>query len=502
MKKIFIRATNENIGKIEPNVFGSFVEHLGRSIYDGIYNDKSAYKNERGFRTDVLKAIKELGVSIIRYPGGNFVSQYEWKKGIGPKEKRPICLNLAWKEIEPNYVGIDEFIPEMQENGHDIMMAFNLGTADVFDNIDLITYCNSTLDVEYSILRKQNGHNDPYNIKYRCLGNEMDGEWQICQKSAEDYSKRAIEIAKIAKIVDSECKLIACGSSSPYSLTFPEWDKTVLNKTFDYIDYLSIHCYLSYSDLNNKNIEQFLGSACILDSYIQTAKKIINDEKISRASTKEIYLSLDEWNVWHNYSDNQKPEREWGYMNHIVENIYDYADTLVFASMLITILNNVDYIKIACLAQLINVIAPIMTNNDDLLLQGTYYPFAIFANSIKGYYSLKCEDNIPHFKYNESNESPYLYKNIAYSKEKNEYVISLVNVSDKDLNINITLNENGDIYKKIFLQDIVLDAKNTFEKKDAIKPVILECLEKFEGSFDNNLKPYSLCILYIKGKEK
>ncbi len=492
------------IGTINPEVFGSFVEHLGRSVYDGLYEPSHSQADKQGFRLDVLKAIRDLGVSIIRYPGGNFVSQYQWKNAIGPKEKRPANLNLAWHEIEPNLVGVDEMVPAMKAIGSDVMMAFNLGTGSVQDAADLVEYCNLKTETQYAKMRRENGHPDPYGITYWCLGNEMDGSWQICHMNAEDYAKKALATAEVVKLVDPEAKLVLAGSNSPYSPTFPAWDKTVLHVAFEKVDYLALHGYFTYPDLKEKNVPEFLGVAKDFENYIQTSEKLIEEERTARKSEKRIYLSIDEWNIWHSgFCSEASGQKEWTYANHLLEQSYDYADMLAFSSLLLTILNHVDSVKIACLAQLVNVIAPISTQHDGgLFLQTIYHPFAILANSVKGYDSLAVSGDVPTYRTKRFGEVKALYQNVAYSKEEGEYVVSLLNVGQEEIDLEIALPVRGDLLKEFAFEDIGVHEKNTFEEPEKVHPKEFSEPASYEGEIHKRLKPLSFYVLYIKERSE
>ena len=503
MKKIFLNVNSKNvIGKIEPTIFGSFVEHLGRSIYDGFYEPNHPLADKNGFRQDVKDAVKELGVSIVRYPGGNFVSQYDWKMGIGPKENRKATLNLAWNEVEPNLVGIDDFVPLMEECGVEVMMVYNLGTGS-YDDVNYLTqYCNVKSGTYWADQRIKNGNEKPFSIKYWGLGNEMDGEWQICHMPAEEYAKKALLSAQIAKAVDPNSKTIIAGSNSYYSPTFPEWDKTVLNIAYKYIDYLSIHIYFTYPDILNKNYTEFFGCYKDFEKYIQKSIEIINVINENKKEKKDVYLSLDEWNVWHALPNEKQHGDGLTYGNHLLENHYDYADSLVFTALLLTILNNVNYIKIACLAQLVNVIAPILTEkNGSLVKQTIYYPFSLLANSIKDFYSLNVDGDIPTFMTKKYGKAEGLIKNVSFDEKTSSYVISLLNLTDEEFNINFTFNQSLLLNKEVVLANHDFNDLNTFKHPNNVVPVTKIINKSVGDSFNYSLPKYSFVVLYAKKGE-
>lgn len=358
-----------SISPVDDRIFGSFIEHMGRAVYTGIYEPGHETADEQGFRKDVIDAIAELNVPIIRYPGGNFVSGYDWKDGIGPKENRPTRLDYAWLSIENNSFGIDEFVDWSKKAGTKGMIAVNLGTGTPKEAGELIEYCNVESGTYWSDLRIKNGHKEPHNFKTWCLGNEMDGPWQTGQLSAQDYAKKARETAKILKWVDPSIELVACGSSSAEMPTFPEWDRVVLETLYEHVDFLSLHRYYQFEG----NIANFLGSFYDLDQFIQTIKATADYVKAKTRSKKTMYLSLDEWNVW--YMKNMDVKR-WQVAPGIAEDVYSLMDALVFGGLMCSLLNNADRVKMACLAQLVNALAPIHTiKGGGVLKHTTYYIF-------------------------------------------------------------------------------------------------------------------------------
>ncbi|MEE1314269.1 MAG: hypothetical protein UHS49_00680 [Faecalimonas sp.] len=285
-RKVTVSVDKERaIGAISKNLFGSFLEHIGRAIYTGIYEPGHPLADEDGFRTDVLEMVKELGVPIVRYPGGNFVSGYRWQDGIGPRENRPRRLELAWKSVESNQVGIDEFAIWAKKAGCDIMAAVNMGTAGPQDAADMVEYCNFEGGSYWSDLRKKNGGKDPYNIPVWCIGNEMDGDWQMCHLTAKEYGAKAREAAKMMKWTDPSIQVAVVGSSAEYMPTFPEWDRTVLEHTYDVADYLSLHQYYKFVE-GTDNVDDYLRSYVNLDSFIRSLRITADYVKTLKRSKK------------------------------------------------------------------------------------------------------------------------------------------------------------------------------------------------------------------------
>lgn len=362
-----------HIGPVDPRLYGSFIEHLGRAIYGGIYEPDHPEADQDGFRQDVLKLVQDLQVPIVRYPGGNFVSGYNWKDGIGPLADRPRRLELAWRTIETNHVGVNEFAKWAQRAGTEVMMAVNLGSQGIDAARELVEYCNHPGGTYWSDLRKAHGYEEPHNIKVWCLGNEMDGPWQIGHKSADEYGRLAREAGKVMKWVDPSIQLVVCGSSSKFMRTFPEWEETVLTHTYDLVDYISLH---HYYDNRANDLGNYLAQSLNMSEFIKTVIATCDYVKAKLRSKKTMMLSFDEWNVWFHSNEADRRIEPWQIAPPQLEDIYTFEDALLVGCLLITLLKHSDRVRIACLAQLVNVIAPIMTENGGKAwAQTIYYPF-------------------------------------------------------------------------------------------------------------------------------
>ncbi|KJY65079.1 arabinosylfuranosidase ArfA [Bifidobacterium polysaccharolyticum] len=377
---------NFRIGSINDRLFGSFVEHLGRCVYTGIYEPGHPTADQDGFRQDVINLVKELGVTTIRYPGGNFVSGYRWEDGIGPLEKRPKRLDLAWHSIETNQFGLHEMAKWMEKAGsHEFMEAVNLGTRGLQEALDLLEYVNIPAGTKLSDMRRTNGREKPFNIKFWCLGNEMDGPWQIGHKNAEDYGTLAAETAASMRMIDPDLELAVCGSSSHNMESFGSWEEAVLQKTYDLVDYVSCHAYYSPSD---GDMASFMASGVDMNAFIKDVVAVIDATKARLKSKHEVNISFDEWNVWYQEAEPSKlPEGigNWPLAPRLLEDSYSLADAVVFGDLLITLLQNTDRVKAASLAQLVNVIAPIMTEpGGPAWRQTTFYPFSQVAKLARG----------------------------------------------------------------------------------------------------------------------
>ena len=371
------------IGATDRRLFGAFIEHLGRCVYDGIYEPGHPTADKNGFRGDVLELVKELAPTIMRYPGGNFVSGYNWEDGVGPVEKRPRRLDLAWKSTEPNTFGTNEFVDWCRSAGIEPMLAVNLGTRGPEEARRLLEYCNFPSGTELSDLRREHGWEKPHDIKFWCLGNEMDGSWQMGSKTPQEYGRIAYESAKMMRLIDPTIELAACGSSGRTMTTFGEWERVVLEHTFEVVEFISLHTYLNdYAG----DTGALLASPDLMDSFIEEVVAIADAVAAGQRSDKRIMLSFDEWNVW--YRTRRRGTRlvpNWPVAPHILEEVYDMKDALAFGGACISLLNHADRVKVACLAQLVNAIAPIMTETGGPAWRNTiFYPFADFSNLGRG----------------------------------------------------------------------------------------------------------------------
>jgi len=363
------------IDRVDERLFGSFVEHLGRSVYGGIFDPGNTLSDENGFRLDVIEKVKKLKVPVIRYPGGNFVSGFNWEDSIGPPEERPNRLDLAWMTTETNEFGLHEFYTWAQNVGSEVMYAVNMGTRGPDAARNIVEYANHPGGTYWSDLRKKNGEENPLDIKLWCIGNEMDGPWQICQKTAYEYGRSANEAAKVMKWVDPSIEVVACGSSAYDMPTFGAWEMEVLDQCYEIVDYISLHRYYTNHDNDTAN---FLAKSVDMDAYIKTVASICDAIGDKKHSKKKINLSFDEWNVWYHSNEQDKEvikQNRWGQALPLLEDVYTFEDALMVGSMLITLLRNCDRVKIACLAQLVNVIAPIMTSQVGCWAQTIYWLF-------------------------------------------------------------------------------------------------------------------------------
>jgi len=362
------------IASVDPRLFGSFVEHLGRCIYTGIYEPDHPSADAAGFRQDVAALIRELQPTVLRYPGGNFVSTYNWEDGIGPITNRPVRLDPAWRVTEPNTIGTNEFVTWCRVVGCEPMLAFNLGTRGLAEALQYWEYCNHPGGTALSDQRIAHGYREPHNVRLWCLGNEMDGPWQMGHKTAEEYGRLACETARALKQCDPKLELIVAGSCSAGLPTFPEWDRLVLEHTYEFVDYISLHIYVNDHEL--PDLAAYLAVGLRMDAMIRTIVATCDYVKALKRGKKDIQLAFDEWNIWHWKNMHPPGFQPWGHAPAQVEQIYTMAEAVVFGSLMISLLRHAGRVRIANLAQLVNVIAPIMTMpGGDAWRQTIFYPF-------------------------------------------------------------------------------------------------------------------------------
>jgi alpha-L-arabinofuranosidase len=382
--RVFIDS-RRTIAPLDRNLFGSFLEHLGRAIYGGIYEPGSKFSDSNGFRKDVLDEVRQIGVPIVRYPGGNFVSGYHWLDGVGPKQDRPRVLDKAWNSIEPNQFGTNEFMAWCKAAGASPLMGLNLGTGTPEQAAALVEYCNVEKGTKWSDLRRQHGFAEPYEARHWCLGNEMDGPWQIGHMSATEYGIKAADAARQMRSVERSLKLVACGSSGPGMPTYLEWDREVLEQCYDYVDGLSLHRYFG-NDQNDTagDTTKYLAMNLSMERQIAETAAVCDEVRGHKRSPKKLWLSFDEWNVWYRARSGDAVDGHRTEAPHLLEEVYNLEDALLVGGLINSLIRNADRVKIACLAQLVNVIAPIMTNPDGMFRQTIFYPYSWALRYAKG----------------------------------------------------------------------------------------------------------------------
>jgi alpha-N-arabinofuranosidase len=363
--------------EFDRRLFGAFLEHLGRAIYTGVYEPKSPLADGKGFRTDVIAQIKGLGVPIMRYPGGNFVSGYNWLDGVGPKNQRPAVLERAWNSLETNQFGTNEFIEWCKLVDTEPLLAFNLGTGTPEMAVAYVEYCNVDKGTKWSELRRSHGYAAPHNVRYWCLGNEMDGPWQMGHMPAREYGRKARDAARQIRVLDRTLQLIACGSSNPNMPTYLVWDREVLEECYDQVDGISLHNYYGNTrDQTGNSTARYLAMNLDMERQIREIAAVCDYVQGVRKSPKRLWLSFDEWNVWYRARGGRFADGNRGFAPKLLEEVYNLEDALLVGGFLNTLLRQSDRVRIGCLAQIINVIAPLVTNETSVLRQSIFYPYA------------------------------------------------------------------------------------------------------------------------------
>ena len=375
---------SRKVSTLDRNLFGSFLEQLGRAIYTGIYQPGSPHADANGFRTDVMEEIRTLGVPIIRWPGGNFVSGYNWLDGVGPKKDRPKVLDRAWNTLDSNQFGTNEFVTWCKQVGTEPLFGLNFGTGSVEMAVALVEYCNVDKGTKWSDLRRQHGYEAPHNVKHWCLGNEMDGPWQIGHMPAVDYGRKATDAARQIRVLDPDVKLIACGSSGPFMPTYLEWDRQVLEECYELVDGISLHRYFGNSNETGGDSSRYLALNLAMDRQIEEIIDVCDMVRGLKRTNKRLFLSFDEWNVWYrarggDYANGHRKEAP-----HLLEEVYNLEDALLIGGLINSLLRHSDRVRVACLAQLVNVIAPLMTNETSVLRQTIFYPYLWALQNARG----------------------------------------------------------------------------------------------------------------------
>jgi alpha-L-arabinofuranosidase len=459
------------VAPVRRRLFGSFVEHLGRCVYTGIYEPGHATADEDGFRKDVLELTRELGVSLVRYPGGNFVSGYRWEDGVGAAEARPRRLDLAWHSLETNEFGLHEFMRWAGKAGIEPMMAVNLGTRGVQEALDLLEYSNVAAGTYYADQRVRNGSTDPFGVDLWCLGNEMDGPWQIGHKTAREYGRLAAETARAMRMTQPGLELVACGSSSSSMPTFGSWEREVLQECYDLVDHISCHAY--YEEVDG-DVASFLASAVDLDHFIDSVTATADAVGAAQGSRKRVGISLDEWNVWYQRrSESAGAPTDWPVAPRLLEDRYNLTDAVVVGGLLIALLRHSDRVAVACQAQLANVIAPIMTEPGGTAWRQTiFHPFALTSQLAAGEV-LRVETSSPMISTERFGDVPAVDAVATYDDQTGRIAVFLQNRSTDgpvELTLDLRSTAVSDVLTAVTLHDDDRFATNTADRPNRVEP--------------------------------
>ncbi|WP_377271558.1 alpha-N-arabinofuranosidase [Peterkaempfera sp. SMS 1(5)a] len=485
------------VGAVDPRLYGSFVEHLGRCVYDGLYEPGHPAADAEGLRQDVLALVRELGVTTVRYPGGNFVSGYRWEDGVGPREQRPVRLEPAWRSTETNAFGLAEFMDFCGKTGAEPMMAVNLGTRGVEEARQLLEYCNHPGGTELSDRRIAHGAKEPYGIRMWCLGNEMDGPWQIGHKTAAEYGRLAAETARAMKMIDPDLELVACGSSGSGMPTFASWEATVLEEAYEQVSHVSLHAY--YEEVDGDR-DSFLASAVDMEHFIESVVATCDHVRARLKAEKRINLSFDEWNVWYQRRFQAQTPPDWDVAPRLLEDSYSVTDAVVVGSLLIALLRHADRVTAASLAQLVNVIAPIMTEpGGPAWRQTTFFPFAQASAHGRGRV-LRVEADSPTHTTAKFGQVELLHSTAVVDEETGAVTVFAVNRSqDQALPLEIDLRGVGarTLAEHSVLADADPDARNTLDEPERVAPHAATGTTVTDGVLRAELEPLSWNVIRL-----
>jgi alpha-L-arabinofuranosidase len=491
----FVKINPERpIGTVDRRILSGFTEHLGRCIYSGIFDEGSPLADERGFRKDVVEAVRALRPPVLRWPGGNFASGYHWTDGIGPADSRPRRMELAWRGVEPNRFGTDEFMAFCEAVGAEPYLCLNMGTGTIDEAQAWLEYCNGTTDTEWVRRRRDNGHPGPYKVKYWGLGNEMYGDWQIGQLSAEDYVKEARQLAKVLKLTDPGIELVSCGESG-----LSDWDATVIDGLAPYVQWHSIHIYTGDDDYWTNVLAPHQ-----TERALRVARSLIEKARYKHQVRHPIHVAYDEWNVWFRDMDGTAG----------LEEQYNLGDALAVATYLHAFIRHADTVKMANLAQLVNVIAPIVTSPEGLFLQSIYHPLRLFADHLGETaldIAVECDvhDFIPAAKagpwpnrFADLGPFPVLDAVATRSEAEGKLMLSVINRSpDTDVTAQVSL---GDSVRgsRVLVQELNAagwDTTNSFERPGAVS-VAETAMDNPGGGWQHRFPAHSLTVFTVQAE--
>jgi alpha-N-arabinofuranosidase len=494
--------------ELDRRLLGAFLEHLGRAIYTGVYEPGSKLADGHGFRTDVVSEVKALGVPIMRYPGGNFVSGYNWQDGVGPKDKRPTVLERAWNSLETNQFGTNEFIEWCKLVATEPLLAFNLGTGTVEQGVAYVEYCNVAKGTKWSELRRAHGYDAPHAVRYWCLGNEMDGPWQMGTMTAREYGRKARDAARQIRVIDRELKLIACGSSNTVMPSYLVWDREVLEECYDQVDAISLHNYYGNTPaLSGNDSARYLAMNLDMERQIQEIGAVCDYVQAVKRSPKRLWLSFDEWNVWYRARGGRFANGEGKFAPRLLEEEYNLEDALLVGGFVNTLLRQAERVRLACLAQIVNVIAPLVTNETSVLRQSIYHPYAWALKYARGRvleldlesesYPIKAEGLRPDFARDAS--VPFLDVAATHDPESGQVCLLMLNrdlAGERELQVDWHDLTPSRVLACETLTGSDLKAANSFERPTLVAPRALEP-PRVGSKMTFKLPPRSYSVVHI-----
>ncbi|MDQ0995425.1 alpha-N-arabinofuranosidase [Phyllobacterium ifriqiyense] len=488
------------ISNIDERLYSAFIEHMGRAIYGGIYEPGHPQADAQGFRKDVLKFVQDLKIPAIRYPGGNFVSAYRWEDGIGPKEQRPVRLDLAWRSKETNQVGINEFADWAKLAGIEMMLAVNLGSRGLEEARNFLEYTNFPSGTSWSDLRQSHGKTDPYQVKMWCLGNEMDGPWQIGHKVATEYGRLANETAKAFKAFDRDIEAIVCGSSNDGMATYPEWEREVLEECYENVDYISLHKYFGNKSRDTLN---YFGKIEETGRYIQTIAGTIDYVKSKKRAKNDVHICFDEWNVWYHIREEDSHRwRTWDWPEApaLLEETYNFEDALFVAGLLNEFIRRSDRVRIACIAQLVNVIAPIRAEkNGPAWRQTIYYPYR-FASVYGRGEALNVAVDAPRYNCHVADDVSYLDVAAVYDRSAGVLTLFVVNrhlTERAELDVSLTGFARPALFEHHAMEGYGLHETNGPDRPDHVVPKLGAGVGIEDGNLKGSVAPLSYHVFRL-----
>ena len=486
------------IGDLDRRVFGALVEHVGRCVYTGLHEPGHPRADARGLRGDVLELTRELGVSIVRYPGGNFVSGYDWEDGVGPPAQRPRRLDLAWQSTESNQFGTNEFMAWCRAANIEPMLAVNLGTRGADAARRLVEYCNHPGGTELSDLRRRHGHDAPHAVRSWCLGNEVDAPWQIGRKTAREYGRLARETAKLMRQVSPGLLLTACGSSNRDLPSFGSWEYEVLDECFDEVDFLSVHAY--FENPHQDSVE-FLGNIDRMDAHIREVAAIADAVAARRRTHRRIMIAVDEWNIWYKARFGEHAHQPgWPQAPRLIEEVYTFEDALAAGGALSVLMNNADRVKIACLAQLVNAIGAIRTEpGGPAWRQTLFHPFALASRHARGQV-LRPAISAPVRSGRTFPDMPVLVASATHDPDTGKLAIFALNrelAQEQELRVDLRGFDSVSLDSAVELHHPDLQACNTRELPDTVAPRAHDRVRMEEGGLRAVLKPGSWNVFVL-----
>lgn len=480
------------IAPVDPRVFGGFLEHMGRAVYQGVFDPDSPHADEDGFRRDVLSALEPLKYTVMRYPGGNFASGYHWLDGVGPREARPTVRELAWQSIEPNQFGTGEFIALCRQMGWEPMLTVNLGTGTPEEARDWVEYCNAPRGTRYADLRAAHGSEEPFGVKLWCLGNEMDGPWQLGHVPVEQYAIRAQQAAKMMRDTDPSIELVVCGSSGTGMPTYMEWDRQVLAYLGEYADYISLHSYVGN---RADDTLDYLAITNAIDRQIEEMAAVCRFVQAARRSEKRAYLCFDEWNVWYKTFSQEYMNGRGQFAPHLIEERYNLEDALVVAGFLNSFIRHADVLKIANIAQIVNVIAPILTRGDEMLVQSIYYPIQMVAKRREGI-ALQVAVDGPTYQGETNGEVTFIDASAILNDDQLYLFVTNRHVSEKtQVHLDLADRNIDSVLDAEVLTGPGAKAANSFESPEVIRVQAFEGVTLVAGGAMLELPPLSVTAM-------